>query len=85
MDAAREGHLETAKVLLKNGARPNARQDMTRLRYWRASFVGDRTTTARIQKSGQLPQRREDGPSVLDWASEHPEIVVLLKQAGAKR
>jgi ankyrin repeat protein len=86
MEAAREGHLEVVKLLVESGADPNAREDMTRRRYLGAQFFGDRTTTARIEKSGKLHQPRQDGPSVLAWArmGGHSDVAAFLKQAGAK-
>lgn len=86
MMAAMAGKQEAAKLFLQKRANVNARHDETRREYFRAQFSGDTTTMKRLEESGALKKRHENGPSVLDWAefSENKKLMALLKKAGAK-
>jgi ankyrin repeat protein len=87
MWAALGGHLETIRLLVAHQANVNARDDATRRRYGRAQFTGDQETVARIKATGALETLREDGTSVLGWASirRNEEVLQFLRQAGARQ
>jgi ankyrin repeat protein len=86
MMAAMEKQVEMVKFLIGRGANVNARDDNTRRLYIGAQFTGDREAQKRLEESGKLKVRREDGASVLHWAKVggNKEIIELLKKAGAQ-
>ena len=86
MNAARSGNAEFVRLLIAKGANVNAREDEERRQYEAAAFMGASSAMAAMQKSGKLDTLHEDGQSVLDFAkmSGNDEILVLLKQAGAR-
>lgn len=90
MNAVRESNVDMLKFLITNGANVNAREDHTRHLYFIARFGGDAKMQRKIEQSGRLKVRREDGISVLELALGLPkravtsEIIEMLKKAGAK-
>ncbi len=88
MNAVSKGDAPMVKLFISKGANVNARGDAARRAYGRAAFMGDTATMQKLEKSGRLNTLHEDDASVLDWAmsvGQKPEIITLLKQAGATR
>src|SRR5207237_683196 len=99
IDAASRGYTEAALALLARGAAIDARGRSGITVLIAASMGGsapivralteksaDRKAAERIERSGRLKTLHGDGPSILDYAKRlsTPEIIELLKKAGAK-
>lgn len=86
MMAAMVKHVEMVKFLIGRGANVNARVDSARSLYMAAQFTGAKATQKRLEESGKLKVRREDGKSVLASAKigNSSEVIELLKKAGAR-
>lgn len=86
MAAAMGEKLDAVRLLVERGANVNARDDAVQRQYGMAQFTGDTATMKRIEDSGLLNKRHENGNSVLDWAQigGNEKVITFLKEAGAK-
>lgn len=89
MNAVLEGNVDIVKLLIERGANVNARESMIHRLHFMAQFGGDTATQKKIERSGKMKERHEDGVSVLQFAdgqtdqSIRAEMIALLKKAGA--
>lgn len=82
--AAREGHSEIAQALLHKGANVNVRDNDGLAPVVYAAQYSHPATLKILLDEGRADVRGEQGQRALRAAQEHPDLIELLKKAGAK-
>ena len=82
--AASNGHLALVKLVLAHGADPNAENAGTNSALMLAARFGHlQIVTALIAAGAHVNARDHSGGTALDNAKDHPEILRILRKAGA--